>query len=87
MATSLAKLDYSLDIPSGRIISADCQVDLEAVADDPFSFALLVNAPFPEDLERARTVSLTVEGRRLFGTVRHIERLDDDSLKLQVEPD
>jgi hypothetical protein len=41
----------------------------------------------PEDLEQAKTVVVRVDGRRLAGTVRHSERQDDDSLKLEVEPD
>ncbi|WP_454565584.1 hypothetical protein [Pseudomonas sp. AIG] len=85
---SPAHLDYGLDTLSGRITkSVDCRVGLEAVADDPFSFALLVPAPLPEDLDRAKTVVVSVDGRRLQGTVRHTERLDDESLKLEVEPD
>ncbi|MNW22901.1 hypothetical protein D3C71_2246680 [compost metagenome] len=50
-------------------------------------FAIRVPAPLPEDLEQAKTVVVRVDGRRLAGTVRHSERLDDDSLKLEVEPD
>ncbi|MNC79568.1 hypothetical protein D3C75_1320770 [compost metagenome] len=50
-------------------------------------FAIRIPAPLPEDLEQAKTVVVRVEGRRLAGTVRHCERLDDDSLKLEVEPD
>jgi len=85
---SPAHLDYGLDTLFGRITkSVDCRVGLEAVEDDPYSFALRVPAPLPEDLDQAKTVVVWVEGRRLLGTVRHIERLDDQSLKLQVEPD
>ncbi|EUB86850.1 hypothetical protein [Pseudomonas sp. GM30] len=85
---SPAHLDYGLDTLFGRITkSVDCQVGLEAVEDDPYSFALRVPAPLPEDLDQAKTVVVRVNGRRLQGTVRHTERLDDESLKLQVEPD
>ena len=85
---SPAHLDYGLDTLFGRITKCvDCAVGLEAVEDDPFRFALRVPAPLPEDLDQAKTVVVTVEGRRLQGTVRHVERLDDDSLKLEVEPD
>ena len=52
--------------------------------DRPGELRLLL---LPEDLEQAKTVVVRVDGRRLAGTVRHSERLDDDSLKLEVEPD
>ncbi len=85
---SPAHLDYGLDTLFGRITrSVDCSVGLEAVEDDPYRFALKVPAPLPQDLDQAKTVVVRVEGRRLQGTVRHAERLDDESLKLEVEPD
>ncbi len=85
---SQAHLDYGLDTLFGRITkSVDCPVGLEAVEDDPYSFALCIPAPLPKDLHQAKTVVVWVEGRRLQGTVRHTERLDDESLKLKVEPD
>lgn len=86
--SSPAHLDYGLDTLFGRMTrSVDCPVGLEPVENDPFRFALRVPAPLPQDLEKAKTVVVSVEGRRLQGIVRHIERLDDDSLKLEVEPD
>jgi hypothetical protein len=86
--SSPAHLDYGLDTLLGRISkSAECQVGLEQVVNDPTRFAVRVPPPFPEDLEQAKTVVVKVEGRRLAGTVRHAERLDDDSLILEVEPD
>ena len=86
--SSQAQLDYGLDTLFGRITkSAECRVGLEAVEDDPYRFALRVPAPLPENLDQAKTVVVWVEGRRLQGTVRHAERLDDESLKLEVEPD
>jgi hypothetical protein len=85
---SPAHLDYGLDTFLGRITkSVECQVGLEAVIDDPYRFALRVPAPVPEDLHEAKIIVVQVEGRKLQGSVRHIERLDDDSLKLEVEPD
>ncbi|MFJ2692933.1 hypothetical protein [Pseudomonas sp. NPDC087336] len=88
LVSSPAHLDYGLDTLFGRITkSTECRVGLEQVEDDPTRFAVRVPAPLPEDLEQARTVVLRVDGRRLAGTVRHSERLDDDSLKLEVEPD
>ncbi|VVM71544.1 hypothetical protein [Pseudomonas fluorescens] len=86
--TSPAQLEYGLDTLFGRITkSAECRIGLEQVENDPFCFAIRVPAPLPEDLEQARTLVLRVEGRRLQGTVRHSERLEDDSLRLEVEPD
>ncbi|WP_095138738.1 hypothetical protein [Pseudomonas sp. Irchel s3a10] len=85
---SLAHLDYGLDTLFGRITkSVDCELGLEPVEDDPYRFAVRVPAPLPEDLDQAKTVVVRVDGRRLQGTVRHTERLDDESLKLEVEPD
>ena len=85
---SPAHLDYGLDTLFGRITkSVDCPVGLEPVENDPYRFALRVPAPLPEDLEQAKTIVVNVEGRRLQGNVRHTERMDDDSLKLEVEPD
>ncbi|MCY1179048.1 hypothetical protein D9M73_194270 [compost metagenome] len=85
---SPVQLDYDLDTPSGRITrSTECRIGLEQVENDPFCFAIRVPAPLPEDLEQAKTLVLRVEGRRLQGTVRHRERLEDDSLRLEVEPD
>ena len=86
--SSLAQLEYGLDTLSGRISkSAECRIGLEQVENDAFCFAIRIPAPLPEDLEHARTLALRVEGRRLQGTVRHSERLEDDSLRLEVEPD
>jgi hypothetical protein len=83
-----AHLDYGLDTLFGRVTkSAECRVGLEQVEHAPDRFAVRITAPLPEDLEQAKTVVLRVEGRRLTGTVRHSERLDDNSLKLEVEPD
>ncbi|RON88537.1 hypothetical protein [Pseudomonas fluorescens] len=85
---SPAHLDYGLDTLFGRITkSVDCELGLEPVEGDPYRFAVRVPAPLPEDLDQAKTVVVLVEGRRLLGTVRHTERLDDESLKLEVEPD
>ena len=87
-STSNAHIDYGLDTLFGRITkSAECQVSLEQVEDDPMRFALRVEAPLPEDLEKAKTLVVVVEGRKLNGVVRHTERLDDQSLKLEVEPE
>ena len=88
LISSPAHLDYGLDTLFGRITrSVECRVGLEQVMNDPTCFAIRVLPPLPEDLQQAKTVVVRVEGRRLSGTVRHIERLDDDSLKLEVEPD
>ncbi|MFV0932389.1 hypothetical protein [Pseudomonas jessenii] len=85
---SPVQLDYDLDTPTGRItMSTECRIGLEQVENDPFCFAIRVPVPLPEDLEQAKTLVLRVEGRRLQGTVRHSERLEDDSLRLEVEPD
>ncbi|KAB0496669.1 hypothetical protein [Pseudomonas vancouverensis] len=78
--SSLAQLEYDTT-------SVECRVSLEQVEHDPFCFAIRVLAPLPEDLEQATALVLRVEGRRLQGTVRHSERLEDGSFRLEVEPD
>ncbi|MEX3777340.1 hypothetical protein [Pseudomonas sp. MYb118] len=86
--TSTAHIDYGLDTLFGRITkSAECQVGLEQVEDDPSRFALRVQPPLPEDLDQAKTLLVQVQGRRLNGVIRRSERLDDQSLKLEVEPE
>ena len=86
--SSPAQLDYGLDTSLGRISkSAECRIGLEQVESDAFCFAIRIPPPLPEDLEHARTLVLRVDGRRLQGTVRHSERLEDGSLRLEVEPD
>ncbi|MNR35891.1 hypothetical protein D3C85_1537650 [compost metagenome] len=86
--TSMAHIDYGLDTLFGRVTkSAECLVALEQVENDPSRFALRVQAPVPDDLEQAKTLLVKVEGRKLSGVVRDTERLDDESLKLEVEPD
>jgi hypothetical protein len=86
--TSMAHIDYGLDTLFGRVSkSAECQVGLEQVENDPTRFALRVQPPLPEDLEKAKTLVVRVAGRHFNGVVRHTERLDDESLKLEVEPD
>ncbi|QVW21577.1 hypothetical protein KJF94_16850 [Pseudomonas hormoni] len=86
--TSKAHIDYGLDTLFGRVTkSAECQVGLEQVEHDPTRFALRVQSPLPPDLEQAKTILVRVEGRRLNGIIRHTERLEDQSLKLEVEPE
>ena len=86
--TSTAHLDYGHDTLFGRITkSADCQVSLEQVEHHPERFAIRVHSPVPEDLEQAKMLLVKVDGRRLNGVIRHTERLDDQSLKLEVEPE
>lgn len=83
-----AHLDYGIDTLFGRITkSAECQVDLEQVENDPSRFALRVASPIPTDLQDATFLLVKVEGRRLGGVIRRAERVDNDSLRLEVEPE
>ncbi|QXI17543.1 hypothetical protein [Pseudomonas hamedanensis] len=83
-----AQLDYGQTTFFGQVTkTVNCEVGLETVADDPYRFTLCVKAPVPDDLDQAKIIVIKVEGRTLQGTVRHVERRDDDSLKLEVEPD
>ncbi|KHK66141.1 MULTISPECIES: hypothetical protein [Pseudomonas] len=82
-------LDYGLDTLFGRETkSVDCQFDVKRLDDgEPPWFALHVFPPLPEDLAKAQIVVFSAEGRRMSGIVRRTERLADDSLQLDVEPD
>ncbi|WP_434698460.1 hypothetical protein [Pseudomonas sp. D1-1] len=82
-------LDYGLDTLFGRETkSVDCQFDVKRLDDgEPPWFALHVRPPLPEDLAKAQIVVFSVEGRRISGIVRRTERLADDSLQLDVEPE
>ncbi|WP_260954807.1 hypothetical protein [Pseudomonas citri] len=82
-------LDYGLDTLFGRQTkSLDCHFDVRRLDDgEPPWFALHVRPPLPDDLEKAQIVVFDAEGRRISGIVRRTERLADDSLQLDVEPD
>ncbi|MDR6958566.1 hypothetical protein J2W43_002548 [Pseudomonas brassicacearum] len=88
-AADSTHLDYGLDTLFGRETkSIDCQFDVKRLDDDePPWFALHVFPPMPEDLEKAQIVVFSAEGRRISGIVRRAERLADNSLQLEVEPD
>ncbi|TWC21043.1 MULTISPECIES: hypothetical protein [unclassified Pseudomonas] len=83
------QLDYGLDTLFGRETkSIDCRFDVKRLDDgEPPWFALHIRPPLPDDLEKAQIVVFTAEGRRISGIVRRTERLADDSLQLDVEPD
>ncbi|MCG6576834.1 hypothetical protein EGM97_19240 [Pseudomonas sp. AF32] len=82
-------LDYGLDTLFGRETkSVECHFHIMRLDDDePPWFALRVQPPLPEDLEKAQIVVFRAEGRKISGIVRRIERLADDTLQLDVEPD
>lgn len=82
-------LDYGLDTLFGRETkSVACHYDVKRLDDgEPPWFALHVQPPMPEDLDKAQIVVFMAEGRKVSGIVRHAKRLDDDSLQLDVEPD
>ncbi|WP_207281535.1 hypothetical protein [Pseudomonas sp. FW300-N2F2] len=82
-------LDYGLDTLFGRQTkSIDCQYTVQRLDEDkPVWFALHVQPPMPDDLDKAEIVVFSAEGRRLSGIVRSTERLADGSLQLNVEPD
>ncbi|MBT2295965.1 hypothetical protein [Pseudomonas fluorescens] len=82
-------LKYGLDTLFGRQTkSVDCQYDVQRLDDgEPPWFALHVQPPLPDDLEKAQIVVFSTEGRHIGGIVRLAKRLDDGSLRLEVEPD
>lgn len=87
--TASNHLDYGLDTLFGRETkSVDCQFDVKRLDDgEPPWFSLHVRPPLPDDLAKAQIVVFSAEGRRISGIVRRTERLADDSLQLDVEPD
>jgi len=88
LVSSPAHLDYGLDTLFGSVTpSTECRARLEPVEGGSTVLSEHVPAPLTEGPARAKTVVVRVDGRRLAGTVRHSERQDDDSLKLEVEPD
>ncbi|AKK01220.1 hypothetical protein PHLH5_35130 [Pseudomonas sp. Cab53] len=88
-AADSTHLDYGLDTLFGRETKTiECQLDVKRLDDgEPPWFALHVRPPLPEDLHKAQIVVFSAEGRRISGIVRRTERLADDSLQLDVEPD
>ncbi|MCQ6259755.1 hypothetical protein [Pseudomonas sp. Q11] len=82
-------IDYGLDTLFGHQTKGiDCQYDVQRLDDgEPPWFALHVQPPLPDDLEKAQIVVFSAEGRRKSGIVRLAKRLDDGSLRLEVEPD
>ena len=82
-------LDYGLDTLFGRETkSIECEFDVKRLDDgEPPWFSLHVRPPLPDDLHKAQIVVFNAEGRRISGIVRRTERLADDSLQLDVEPD
>lgn len=81
-------LDYGLDTLSHETNSVDCQFDVKRLDDgEPPWFALHIQPPLPEDLDKAQIVVFNAGGRRISGIVRRVKRLADDSLQLDVEPD
>ncbi|WP_434705691.1 hypothetical protein J3P85_10095 [Pseudomonas sp. Z1-12] len=88
-AADSTHIDYGLDTLFGRETkSVHCQFDVKRLDDgEPPWFALHLRPPLPKDLEKAQIVVFSAEGKRISGIVRRAERLADDSLLLEVEPD
>jgi hypothetical protein len=79
---------YGLDSLLGhQTQSATCQFDVKRFDDaEPAWYVLHVRLPLPDDLDKAQIVVFSAEGRQISGIVRSTERLDDGSLRLNVEP-
>ncbi|MET3455636.1 MULTISPECIES: hypothetical protein [Pseudomonas] len=79
---------YGLDSLLGhQTQSATCQFDVKRFDDaEPAWYVLHVRPPLPDDLDKAQIVVFSAEGRQISGIVRSTERLDDGSLRLNVEP-
>lgn len=88
-AADSTHLDYGLDTLFGRDTKrVNCQFDVRRLDDgEPPWFALHISPPLPEDLEKAQIVVFSTKGRRISGIVRRTERLADNSLLMDVEPD
>ncbi|BBP60281.1 hypothetical protein [Pseudomonas sp. St316] len=80
---------YGLDTLFGhQTKNVACLFDVKRLDDDePPWFVLHAHPPLPDDLAKAQIVVFSAEGRQISGIVRSTERLDDGSLRLNVEPD
>lgn len=86
IGTGTACIDYVQDTLFGPISKRiECQVRLFILnlAGQP-GFELQVQAA-PDDLHKAHTVNVLLDGKKYCGIVRHSKRGDEHSLTLQME--
>ncbi|WP_338581158.1 hypothetical protein [Pseudomonas sp. MAG733B] len=79
------RLDYLLDTFLGPIAkSVECEVVIIPIT--PGAFQVQVQAPFPEDLHKAHTVTVTQPSKELLtGTLVHARKLANGDLELQID--
>ena len=79
------RLDYLLDTFLGPIAkSVECQVVIIPIT--PGAFQVQVQAPFPEDLHKAHTVTVIQPSKELLtGTLVHTRKLANGDLELQID--
>ncbi|MFU2325567.1 hypothetical protein [Pseudomonas sp. NFX98] len=79
------RLDYLLDTFLGPIAkSVECEAVIIPIT--PGAFQLQVQAPFPEDLHKAHTVTVIQPSKQhLTGTLVHTRKLANGDLELQID--
>jgi hypothetical protein len=83
--TCRIRLDYLLDTFLGPIAkTVECEVVIIPIT--PGAFQLQVQAPFPQDLHEAHTVTVYQPSKQLLtGTLVHALRLANGDLELQID--
>ena len=79
------RLDYLLDTFLGPIAkSVECEALIIPIT--PGAFQVQVQAPFPDDLFKAHTITVTQLSKQpLTGTLVHTCRLANGDLELQID--
>jgi hypothetical protein len=79
------RLDYLLDTFLGPIAkSVKCEALIIPIT--PGAFQVQVQAPFPDDLFKAHTITVTqLSQQPLTGTLVHTRRLANGDLELQID--
>jgi hypothetical protein len=83
--TCCIRLDYLLDTFLGPIAkSVECEALIIPIT--PGAFQVQVQAPFPQDLHQAHTVTVFRPSKQpLTGTLVHARRLANGDLELQID--
>ena len=78
-------LDYLLDTLFGPLVkSVECEAMIRPIT--PGAFQVQVQAPVPEDLHKAHSVTVIQPSKQpLTGTLVHTRRLPNGDLELQID--
>ncbi|MGY2262874.1 hypothetical protein [Pseudomonas sp. SDO55104_S430] len=85
MNLTSAHLNYLHDTLFGPIAkSLDCQLVITPIT--PGAFQVRVLPPFPDDLHKAHSITITQPSKQtLTGTVVHTRNLENGELELQID--